>query len=67
MGRVRIGSGMFAAVLLGARGSASEAWHEEAHGHEPKKGSDDDGGAQEGEHVAGGARGQVNNRTCPGG
>jgi len=23
--------------VLGARGSASEAWHEEAHGHGPEK------------------------------
>jgi len=53
--------------VLGARGSASEAWHEEANGHGPEKGNDDGGGAQEGEHVAGGARGQANNRTCPGG
>jgi len=47
--------------VLGARGSASEAGHEEAYGHGSEKGSDDGGGAQEGEHVAGGARGQANN------
>lgn len=40
--------------------------HDEAHGQGLEKGSDDDG-AQGGEKVAEGARGQANNMTCPGG
>jgi len=39
--------------------------HDEAQGHEPAKGHDDGGRAQEGEHVADGARGQGSNRSSP--
>ena len=47
------------------RGSEGKRAHDEVCGAGPERGSEDGSKAQAGEHVAGGARGQANNRTCP--
>ncbi len=47
------------------RGREGKRAHDEVCGQGPERGGEDGSKAQAGEHVADGARGQGNNRTCP--